>query len=105
MIPNLPEGENSFITRDELTSSGISLILNATNVGQVLQGKYEFAAAVYGEKGDEQDTQTVRAGDGEAGQEGYWNSGALATLVSKASVTSMDGNFNSSNYVMKKYIG
>ena len=36
--PNLPEGENSFITRDELTSSGISLILNATNVGQVLQG-------------------------------------------------------------------
>ena len=99
--PNLPEGENSFITRDELTSSGISLILNATNVGQVLQGKYEFAAAVYGEKGDEQDTQTVRAGDGEAGQEGYWNSGALATLVSKASVTSMDGNFNSSNYVMK----
>ena len=30
--PNLPEGENSFITRDELTSSGISLILNATNV-------------------------------------------------------------------------
>ena len=87
--------EDQFVTETDW-EKGFEIAVNNNAITEV--GKYEIAVAVYDEKTESGD-DTVAAGDApDAETAGYWDSGALATLISKASRTVMEGNLTASTY-------
>lgn len=87
----LGEDAKTYMTLEEF-EQGIKLLFKPSEESGVLQGKYQIAAAVYEQRGDESDvTKIAASGDGEEASQGYWNSGAVKTLYTKASETAMDG--------------
>ena len=86
---------DKFVTQAEW-EKGIRLAVQDAEIQQT--GKYEIAISVYNEKA-EPDRQTVSEGDApDLTTGGYWNSDALATLLSKASRTTMEGDLASATY-------
>ncbi len=93
--------EKPFMTQEELAADGIELVFEPTTESGILQGKYEIAAAVYDSKEDADSEKVLYTGDGDGSQAGYWNYGALETVITKASAVSMGGNFLRSEYTME----
>ena len=93
-----------YMTLDELKEKGITLTITPSEEAGIIQGTYQLAAAVYDTKPANADTDTSKvtnSGDGDGTQEGYWNTGAKATVISKASETTMDGSLQDAEYVLK----
>lgn len=97
MGTNLPYAEDQFVTLDQL-SDGIALSYKPQNVSSETQGRYQIAVAVYDAQ-EAEDTSIKYAGDAQG--DGYWNSGAIATILSKDASTEMDGNLSEAGYVLK----
>lgn len=96
----LGEDEKTYMTLEEF-EEGIRLTLHPSKESGVLQGRYELAAAVFDSPEDVLDTEKVaNPGDGET-KEGYWNTGALTTLVEKASERKMEGSLTEAEYVLE----
>ena len=94
---NLPYTEDQFITLEQL-KDGMTLSYRPENVSGETQGRYQIAAAVYDGR-EEDDTSIKYAGDAQG--DGYWNSGAVATLISKEASVEMDGNLSEAEYALK----
>ncbi|MCD2492420.1 discoidin domain-containing protein [Lacrimispora sp. NSJ-141] len=93
--------EKPFMTQKELVADGIKLVFEPTSESGILQGKYEIAAAVYDSREDADSEKIMYTGDGDGSQAGYWNYGAIETVITKASAASMGGNFLRSEYTME----
>lgn len=96
--------EDKFVTLDQY-SKGMKVALKPEDESGETLGHYEIAIAVYhDEPGDPNDVTKVKnagdAPDGNATNEGYWNSGALVTLNKKSAVTVMDGNLSDAAYTI-----
>ena len=94
----------TYMTLEELKEKGIVLSMAPSQEAGIIQGTYQLAAAVYDTKPDNADTDTSKvtnAGDGDGIQEGYWNTGAVATIITKASETAMDGSLQDAEHVLK----
>lgn len=92
---------DTYVTQEDFKENGITLSMEDTD-DNYYQGKYEIAAAIYD---DPQETESDRRSPGDAPADdqtdSYWNSGAIETLISKSSETTMDGNFNNAFYGLK----
>lgn len=100
------------ITISQINNTGFKLTYTDTTKGTE-QGYYDIAIAVYSEDGKLiQDAseiskaggvaQVTYSGDGADTDEGYWNSGAIKTLIKKSAKNKMDGStLSSAEYTFK----
>ncbi|MDD3403020.1 MAG: hypothetical protein PHQ72_06655 [Hespellia sp.] len=99
-VPNVTEMKSTpaYSMDESITTTeyekGLDLSFEPTAESGVLQGKYEIAAAVYDNAAEDTVEKIANAGDAadESVQTGYWNSGAVKTLILKSTETTMDGN-------------
>lgn len=105
----------TYMTLDEFKNDGILLSLKPSNGNEEIQGKYNIAAAIYDdppeyvtnpEPADETQTagkkdKVENPGDGDGTESGYWNTGAVMTVITKGSETEMDGNLQEASCVLK----
>ncbi|MDD2979636.1 MAG: prepilin-type N-terminal cleavage/methylation domain-containing protein [Hespellia sp.] len=105
-VPNVAElvsvpeyAEDKSVTTQEY-AQGLEFSFKPETESGVLQGKYEIAAAVYDSKEDDTKDKIANSGDAvdESGETGYWNSGAVETLLSKSTETAMNGNLIQATY-------
>lgn len=100
------------ITISELNNTGFNLTYTDSEKGSE-QGYYDIAIAVYDKAGkDAQElseiskeggtAQVANSGDGSETVDGYWNSGALKTLIKKSAKNRMEGStLSSAEYTFK----
>ena len=94
-----------YMTLEELKKDGLTFTLQAEGSPATLQqAKYEIVMAVYEEAPDElYDTGRILAGDApKKDADGYWNSGAAETLITKEKPEIMSGNLETGKYTLKK---
>lgn len=108
---------DAFLSVKDINDLGIELSLNDANeTGN--DGQYQIAVAIYDDNGktlqdvdsiaQENSTKIVeKLGDApSADAAGYWNSGAIKTVINKKDVKAMDGNdLSSATYTLKKLAG